>query len=234
MTTNTIIGLVASYVYAFGLIVVAETLHRVWNVSQDLTRKLVHVGAGMWVFGVLALFDRWQWGVLPFATFIIANYLFHRYRVFKAMDAEQSTLGTVYFALAITVLFSLLWRPQGPVDHAPIAVAGTMALTWGDALAALVGQRYGWHRYRFGRSTRSWEGSITLFIAAAIAILLTLVWLPGSALSPLSVAPGNALALAAALVAALAAALAEAVSPHGTDNLSVPFVATLAVWLIAG
>ncbi|MBS1965559.1 MAG: phosphatidate cytidylyltransferase [Chloroflexi bacterium SZAS-1] len=234
MTTNDILGLVASYVYAIGLIALAEVLRRTINLPQELTRKLVHVGAGMWVFGTLALFDHWQWGVLPFATFIVGNYLFYRYRVFSSMDSANGTPGTVYFALAITVLFGLLWRPQGPIDRAPVAVAGTMALTWGDALAALVGQRYGWHRYRFGRSTRSWEGSITLFIAAAIAILLTLVWLPGSALSPLSVAPGNALALAAALVAALAAALAEAVSPHGTDNLSVPFVATLAVWLIAG
>ena len=234
MTTNTIIGLVASYVYAFGLIVVAETLHRVWNISQDLTRKLVHVGAGMWVFGVLALFDRWQWGVLPFATFIIANYLFHRYRVFKAMDAEQSTLGTVYFALAITVLFSLLCRPQGPVDHASIAVAGTMALTWGDAAAALVGQNVGRHQYRVWGSQRSWEGSAALVVVAAVAIFATLTLLPGSWLSPHSPLVGSGTALLAAALGAGSAALVEALSPHGTDNLSVPFAAAAVVLLVVG
>src|SRR5215208_2442825 len=141
MTSSDMVGLVASYGYAIGLIGVAELLYRRLGVEQDLTRKLVHIGAGMWVFGVLALFDHWQWGVLPFATFIGGNYLFYRYRIFKAMDAGDSTPGTVYFALAVTVLFALLWRPEQPTDRGHVAAAGVMALTWGDALAALVGQR---------------------------------------------------------------------------------------------
>ena len=234
MTSNDVVGLVASYAYAIGLIGLAEILRRALGVSQDLTRKLVHIGAGMWVFGVLALFDTWQWGVLPFATFIAGNYFFYRYRVFGSMDSQNGTPGTVYFAFAITMLFALLWRPQGPIDRVPVAVAGAMALTWGDALAALIGLRYGWHRYRVGRSRRSWEGSAALFLAAALAIWLVLVLLPGSPLSPLAapVPPGRA--ALAAMFAALIAAVAEAMSPHGTDNLSVPFAAALVVFLVAG
>ncbi len=234
MTTNDVIGLAASYAYAIGLIALAEALRRLLSVPQELTRKLVHIGAGMWVFGVLALFDHWQWGVLPFATFIGGNYLFYRYRMFGSMDSENSTPGTVYFALAITLLFGLLWRPQGPLDRAPIAVAGAMAMTWGDALAALVGQRYGWHRYTVGRSTRSWEGSVAMFAATAVAIWLVLTRMPGSALSPLAATPGAGRALAATLLGAGTATAAEAISPHGTDNLSVPLVAAGVVLLVLG
>ncbi|MBK9942868.1 MAG: phosphatidate cytidylyltransferase [Kouleothrix sp.] len=226
MTSNDLIGLIASYAYAIGLIALAELLRRALRAPQELTRKLVHIGAGMWVFGVLALFDHWQWGVLPFASFIVGNYLFYRYRVFGSMDSDNGTPGTVYFALAITLLFALLWRPQGPLDHAPIAAAGAMALTWGDALAALVGRRYGWHRYRVGRTVRSWEGSAALVVAATISMFLVLTLLPGSALSPLATPIAPARALAVALVGASVAAGAEALSPHGTDNLSVPLVAT--------
>lgn len=234
MTTNDLIGLAASYAYAIGLIAIAELLRRMLDVPQELTRKLVHVGAGMWVFGVLALFDTWQLGILPFVTFIAGNYLFYRFRVFSSMDGKDSTPGTVYFAIAIALLFGLLWRPHGPVDRAPTAVAGAMALTWGDALAALVGRRYGWHRYRVGRSMRSWEGSAALVLAAGITMLLALTLLPGSALSPLSASPGMARALAAAGLGALAAAATEAVSPHGSDNLSVPLIAALVVFLVVG
>lgn len=226
MTSNDLIGLIASYAYAIGLIALAELLRRALRAPQELTRKLVHIGAGMWVFGVLALFDHWQWGVLPFASFIVGNYLFYRYRVFGSMDSDNGTPGTVYFALAITLLFALLWRPQGPLDRAPIAAAGAMALTWGDALAALVGRRYGWHRYRVGRTVRSWEGSAALVVAATISMFLVLTLLPGSALSPLATPIAPARALAVALVGASVAAGAEALSPHGTDNLSVPLVAT--------
>lgn len=226
MTSNDLIGLIASYAYAIGLIALAELLRRALRAPQELTRKLVHIGAGMWVFGVLALFDHWQWGVLPFASFIVGNYLFYRYRVFGSMDSDNGTPGTVYFALAITLLFALLWRPQGPLDRAPIAAAGAMALTWGDALAALVGRRYGWHRYRVGRTVRSWEGSAALVVAATLSMFLVLTLLPGSALSPLATPIAPARALAVALVGASVAAGAEALSPHGTDNLSVPLVAT--------
>src|SRR5258706_471514 len=46
MTTADIYGLLASYVYATGLILAAEGLRRWFAVPRELTRKLVHIGAG--------------------------------------------------------------------------------------------------------------------------------------------------------------------------------------------
>ena len=225
ITNSDFIGLAASYTYATALLVVGEALRRLFGLPPDLTRKLIHVGAGMWVFGVLMLFDHWESGILPFATFIGINYLFYRYRLFGAMDTDDSSPGTVYFAISVTLLFGLLWRPSGPVDRAPIAVAGVMAMTWGDALAALIGRRFGRHRYQVGGSERSWEGSAAMFIASAVAMFLVLLLLPGSPLSSLAASSSTGRSLLAALVGAAFATLAEAVSPHGTDNLSVPLVA---------
>jgi phytol kinase len=232
MNTTDLIGLAISYAYASGLLAVAELLRRRFGVGQELTRKFVHICAGMWVFGVMALFERWQTGVVPFASFIAVNYLLYRYRLVKAIDSERDSPGTVYFAAVIALLFGLLWRPQGPVDRAPLAAAAVMALTWGDALAALVGVRLGRHRYTVGRSVRSWEGSAVMFAVSALAIFLTLVLLPGSGLSPLAapLAPGRVLPVA--LLAAAAATLAEAVSPHGSDNLTVPLAAAGAIWAL--
>lgn len=225
MTAADWVGLIASYLYAGGLLAVGELVGRRWHYSQEITRKIVHVGAGMWVFGILALFDSWYIGVIPFASFIVINYALWRSKLLKAMDAPDSSPGTVYFALSITLLFLLLWRTGSPGDRGFIAAAGSMAMTWGDATAALVGRRFGRHRYTIGGSTRSYEGSAAMFGAAALAMLLTLLLLPGSPLAPLTppLAPGAA--LAAALTAALVATAAEAASPAGTDNLSVPLLA---------
>ncbi|HEY9781072.1 MAG TPA: diacylglycerol/polyprenol kinase family protein [Leptolyngbyaceae cyanobacterium] len=225
MSNSDYIGLVASYVYATTLLVVGEALRRLFGQKPEVTRKIIHIGAGMWVFGVLVLFDHWESGIVPFATFIFLNYLFYRYRIVGAMDTEDSSPGTVYFAVSVTLLFGLLWRPDGPVDRAPIAVAGVMAMTWGDALAALIGKRIGRHRYRVGQSERSIEGSAAMFFASAVAIFLVLLLLPGSSLCPYSEPIGAEWALLAAIVSAASATLAEAVSPHGTDNLFVPLVA---------
>ncbi len=228
MTSRDMVGLLASYGYAGGLLALGEALRRVAGVSGELTRKLIHIGAGMWVFGVLALFDTWQWGVVPFASFVPINYLIYRYRLLGAMDDVPESPGTAYFALSVTLLFALLWRPEGPADRAPVAAAGVMAMTWGDALAALVGRRWGRLRYRVIGGERSLEGSAAMFAASTVAILLTLVLLPGSRLAPFAPPVGAGGALAAALVGAAAATAAEAVSPRGTDNLSAPVIAAVA------
>ncbi|BAZ53886.1 phosphatidate cytidylyltransferase [Nostoc sp. NIES-4103] len=232
MTNNDFIGLAASYGYAIALLILGEGLRRLFGVKPELTRKVIHIGAGMWVFGVLLLFKHWQIGILPFATFIGLNYLFYRYRFIGAMDTEDSSPGTVYFAISVTLLFGLFWRPDGPVDNAPIAVAGVMTMTWGDALAALIGRRFGQHKYQVGNSVRSWEGSAAMLLVSTAVIFLVLLLLPGSSLSPLAQPITVGRVCLAAIVSATFATLAEAVSPHGTDNLSVPLVAAGVAWII--
>jgi phytol kinase len=232
MTTRDWIGLACSYVYASGLLVLAEVIRRWRGYPQDFTRKIVHIGAGMWVFGVLGLFDTWQIGVIPFATFIGINYLLWRTRLLESMDAADSSPGTVYFALSITLLFLAFWRTGTAADRGFIAAAGAMAMTWGDALAALVGKRFGRRRYQVGSSMRTYEGSATMFVASALAMFLTIMLVPGSPLGPLTPPLSAGVALAAALVAALVATLAEAVSPAGIDNLSVPLAAGAVVFAI--
>ncbi|MGC9038060.1 MAG: diacylglycerol/polyprenol kinase family protein [Roseiflexus sp.] len=233
MTTSEWIGLGISYAYAIGLLLFGEVLHRFAGLPADLTRKMIHIGAGMWVFGILALFDHWEIGIIPFATFIFVNFILYRYRIVRAMDREDSSPGTIYFALAITLIFAFLWRPQGPVDRGVAATAGVMAMTWGDALAALTGQRIGKRRYTIGQSTRTLEGSAMMFAASAIAMLLTMLFLPGSAWAPFAPVADPIRVVGAAFLGAAVATAVEAVSPHGTDNLSVP-VAAAAVAFLAG
>ncbi|PDV96930.1 diacylglycerol/polyprenol kinase family protein [Candidatus Chloroploca asiatica] len=232
MTTRDWIALGVSYVYAGGLLFLAEAVRRWRGYPQDFTRKIVHIGAGMWVFGVLALFDTWYIGIIPFATFIFINYILWRYKVLGAMDAEDSTPGTVYFALAITILFVAFWRTDSPSDRGYIAAAGTMAMTWGDSMASLLGRRFGRHKYTVLGSTRSFEGSAAMLVASTLAMFLTLLLVPGSALSPLSAPLGAGMALTAAFAGALVATVAEAVSPAGTDNLSVPLLAGAMIFLV--
>ncbi len=232
MTTQDWIGLGASYAYATGLLVLAELIRRWRGYPQDFTRKIVHIGAGMWVFGVLALFDTWYIGIIPFASFIAINYVLWRYKVLESMDAPDSSPGTVYFALSITLLFLVFWRTDSPNDRGYIAAAGTMAMTWGDSMAAIVGRRFGRHRYQVAGGSRSYEGSAAMLVAATIAMFLTLALVPGSALGPLTPPLNTGIALLAAFVGALAATIAEAFSPSGTDNLSVPLLAGTVVYAV--
>ena len=230
MTRGDIAGLILSYVYAFGLLVVVEAAGRRFEWAQHFTRKIIHIGAGMWVWGILYFFDHWYYGLIPFATFIVLNYVFYRRQTFQQMDTSESSPGTVYFAFSITALFGLLWRTGVKVaDHVPIAAAAVMAMTWGDALAHIIGRRFGRHTYTLFGHTRSWEGTAAMVLAGYAAMFLTLWLLPGSSLSPVL---GAGSAAIMSLFTALVAAVSEGVSPAGLDNLSVPLTAALSLCLL--
>lgn len=104
----------------------------------------------------------------------------------------------------------------------------------GDAAASLVGQRWGKHRYRVFGHARSWEGTATMGIASLLAVGTTLFAVPGSVLSPTSVAWPVWETVAIAACGTAVATAAEALSPAGTDNLSVPLLSGLAMYVVEG
>jgi len=138
----------------------------------------------------------------------------------------------VYFAISITVLFALLWRTDGSLDRAPIAAAAVMAMTLGDALASIVGTRWGEHSYTTFGHRRTWEGTKTMAIFSFLGIFVTLWLLPGSPLSPHSILLDIRAVLGLSLAGTVVATLAEALSPAGTDNLSVPLLSGLAMYIL--
>ncbi|MBN1486280.1 MAG: phosphatidate cytidylyltransferase [Anaerolineae bacterium] len=234
MSLRDSIGLGLSYIYAFGLLFTVESIGKRLKWPQDLTRKLVHIGAGMWIWGILVFFDHWYYGIIPFGTFILLNYAFYRMQTFKTMDTQESTPGTVYFAISITILFGLLWRTGGELDRVPIAAAAVMAMTLGDGLASIVGNRWGKHPYTFMNHTRSWEGTIAMAVFGFAGIYLTLWLLSGSTLSPNSVPLSAPQTFLPALLGTIVATTAEGLSPSGTDNLSVPLLTGLVLYLLIG
>jgi phytol kinase len=215
------IALIASFTYVFAMIGVAEGLRKWRGYSVEFTRKFIHIAVGMWAFGTVLLFERRAFAIIPPLAFVAINALSYWRGTFKAMETgEKGQLGTVYFPLSFAALIWVLW------GHPHLLVASLMPMTWGDALAAVLGRRIGQHRYTVGRSTRSLEGSAVMFLASWAATLVALVLLAPEPLGP-------AAAVGAAAATALAATAVEAVSPWGIDNLTVPAVSALMlVWLL--
>ena len=215
------LALIASFTYVFAMIGIAEGLRKWRGYSVEFTRKFIHIAVGMWAFGTVLLFEHRTFAIVPPLAFVAINALSYWQGTFKAMETgEKGQLGTVYFPLSFAALIWLLWgRPH-------LLVASLMPMTWGDALAAVLGRRIGQRRYTVGRSTRSLEGSVVMFLVSWAATLVALVLL---APEPLD----SAAAVGAAAATALGAAAVEAVSPWGIDNLTVPAVSALVlVWLL--
>lgn len=211
------LGLILSFALGLGMIGLAELGRKWWHLPRPFTRKAIHIAAGMWVFGIITIFEHWWAGIIPSAVFILLNYIFWRYRVFKAMDAPQEGWGTVAFAFSVTVLLAVFWSQGQP----QIAAAGLMPMVWGDAMAAVVGSSFGRHKYSFWGQVRSWEGSTAMFTFSLLATWLALLalGLPESSLTY-------------SLIVSSLATVVEAISPKGADNLTVPFLSCAVLYLL--
>jgi len=222
------LGLVASYLYVFAIIGVGEGLRRWRGCSTGFTRKLIHIGVGSWAFGTVLLFEHWYFAIIPPLSFVLLNYISYRGRIFKSVElGEKGNLGTVYFPISFAMIICLLWeRPN-------LLVASMMPMTWGDALAAILGRRYGRRKYSVLGVTRSVEGSLAMLLFSWLSVFLALLLLPP--LSP----PGRGgwggwqTSLLYALTVAVFITLVEAISPWHMDNLTVPLLSAVLLCLIA-
>ncbi|MGD2040864.1 MAG: phosphatidate cytidylyltransferase [Anaerolineae bacterium] len=213
-------ALIVSYAYVFSVIGVAELLRRLGKRPQEFTRKFIHIGVGMWVVGTVFLFETWYLALIPPISFIVINALSYWRGTFQAMEGgDRGNLGTVYFPLSFAVLIYCFWSQ--PV----LMVASLMPLTWGDAMAGLVGQRYGHYRYTIAGRSRSVEGSVAMLFWSWITTSLALFIMPYLLGKPLinwllALIYGGAIAVVCTLV--------EALTPWGLDNLTIP----AATWLL--
>lgn len=218
------LALAISYVYVFAAIFAGEGLGRWRNYSTDFTRKFIHIAVGMWSVGTVLLFEHWYFAIIPPITFVLINYISYRRETFKAMETgERGNLGTVYFPISFTLVIVLFWGTR-PDRYPGLIVASLMPMTWGDAMAAILGNRFGQYKYQLRGTTRSMEGSLTMFLFSWLSTFLALLCFP-----PL----GLLSSLLRAFLVALVAGLVEALSPWHIDNITVPLSSALILYLLS-
>lgn len=213
------LAILISFVYVFLILGLAEALRRALRLGVEFTRKVVHIGVGMWAFGTAALFSSAWAAIVPPAAFVLINYASYRLNLFRAMESDdKSNVGTIVFPLAF-IAMTLIFFDRSKA----LFVASLMPLTWGDSFAAIVGRRWGRHRYTVAGATRSWEGTLAMLALSFVSVALALLAFGWPADS----------ALLYAVLMAVVAALAEAVSPAGLDNLTIPAAGVL-LWALIG
>ncbi|MFZ5823822.1 MAG: DUF92 domain-containing protein [Bacillota bacterium] len=209
-------ALVWSYLYVGAIVVVGEGAHRL-GLSREIARKVIHVGVGLWIIGTVLLFESPYLAAIPPVTSAFMNWVIHRRRLLKSVEAAPENLGTVWFPVSFALLILLAWEQKAAV------VGGVLAMTFGDALASTVGIHFGRLRYlTLGGHVKSLEGSLAMFGATFVAVLGTLWFYAADRGLPW-------LAGLAALTAVLATC-GEALGVKGRDNLWVPLGAGLVLY----
>lgn len=201
------------------LLIASAELWRRWGTpAVESTRKLVHFGTGAVCLAFPVLFSSHLAVLAMAASFVGLMWGTRRLGVLPSIHAvDRSTEGGIYYPIAVWITFAIAQASQRMEFYA----AAILVLAIGDAVAALVGKRYGEHRFQVEEGRRSFEGSVVLFVAAFVILYATL---------NLASDFGRVEAILASLYVALLVTLVEGISLSGTDNLWIP-VATIAVLL---
>jgi phytol kinase len=110
--------------------------------------------------------------------------------------------------MSIGILTAWFWQSQQP----QYAVLGILVMSWGDGMAAVIGQNWGKHSYQLFGNQKTWEGSLTMGLVSFIVMSLILGFSLGNI--------GQNLVIS--LIVAFFATILETVSKFGIDNLTVP------------
>lgn len=216
---NNFWGIAVSIVFVLVVIGISEFLGKKQILSNEGTRKFVHIGVANWWFIAMYFFDNKFYAAIVPAIFVIVNYISYKQQIFKSMErnSEQNSLGTVYYAISLLIL-SLITFSEG--YSSTIGLVGIMVMGYGDGLAAVIGQAYGKHKYTVLGATKSMEGTLAMFLSSFIVTLLILHF--GSI--------PNVFLLA--FVIAIIATIIESLSFAGLDNLTVPLLTSLIYYLL--
>lgn len=200
------VGMVLAWLLLIGG--VSEGARRL-GCGPEITRKIVHIGAGhVILLAWWSMLPAWM-GVAAAVMFAGVALVSYKLPILPGINSVgRRSWGTFFYAVSIGVLMGWCW-PQG---YPYFGVVGILIMCWGDGLAALVGQRWGSHSYKVWGEQKSWEGSLTMAVASALVVLMVLGGLQGVTWSLAGTAVG----------VAIASTILEAVSKYGIDNLTVP------------
>jgi phytol kinase len=197
-------------------LVLVETLSRWAKMRPETSRKLAHVSAGVIAAGLPLFMSVESIAVLAAAFIPIMLLSRHFWLLPSIHSAERATLGEAYFPLGVLLAALLFTRPL-------FFAFGVLVMAVSDAVAGVVGARYGRHRYPVLGGHKTYEGSAGFFIVTVPIAAAALV-VGGAGIGEIVVV---ALGLAAVLT------LVESAIGWGLDNTVLPvtgaFLMSLAV-----
>jgi phytol kinase len=229
-----IILLAVCYAYVVAVIAVSGKMFKLFGFSNKTSRKFLHIMIGNLPF-IIPFFTLNSFPLnFPFfvaAPFILLTFLAtpyspshilgERLKGLTGITEKGHHLGLVYYAVSYTLL--ALFFASKPY----IMAAGVLPMAYGDASAAMIGEKYGKRQYHVF-TKKSLEGSAAMFIVSFLSIEASLLFF-----STLYSLPLVTLS-AAALVVALVATISEALSPLGFDNITVPLLGASVFLLFSG
>ena len=214
-----LLGVIIGFAFVFAMISIATVLQKFFKLTNDFSRKIIHITVGNWVFIAIIYFTEWYYAIIGPVAFVLINFLSYKLKIFQAMELEDKNPGTIYYPISLTICTFLTFSTK-PLMILPFL--GIMAMTWGDGMAAVIGRKFSIKQIRHGK-TIGGSGAFFLFTLLSSAVYLNFV---NSSFSFSTI-------MLISLSTAVVGLFLELFSPKNTDNLTVPLIIGVIVFLIS-
>jgi len=233
------------------LIRINDILRKKEAIPVYISRKVIHLfAAPLWLITWLLfssdMYSRYFATVVPIifmllflgiGTGMMKNEEFVR-TMSRSGEPRELLKGTLFYTIIMIISSILFWFV--PVDIAnvpqfaifvPTAILVFGPLAGGDGFADIIGRKWGKRKFKIF-AEKSLEGTIAMFLFSFLFsyFLLGIFWLVLNPVYPTAIDPINYLILI--LIISIIATIAEILSPSGFDNLVVPIVIIIVVYIM--
>jgi dolichol kinase len=185
-----------------GFIGAVELIKRKFSISSEITRRVVHIGAGLCTIIDFYYVPGWPFVILITTSIGIIGFSYLKNFFTSVHNVTRHTYGEIFLPFgSLSAYFISLNEPTA-------FLPALLIMTFADSLAGLTSD--------FLKQPRKiWRGSLVFFVVALVILLIT-----------------TRFELIFAIGIALAVTAVERYSPKGSDNLTVPAVTALLVVLL--
>lgn len=231
-----------AYLYVFAMVLIPVGLKKKDKITKFTARKMVHLFAGLVV--IIVPYFTWPYFAIIIAgSLTVVTYFSQKDSSVKALadlydaigeEAEEKSgylQGPFHYCLSITLLVTIFVIIAPDQMYFPIA--GILLMIIADTVASMVGKKIGTHEINLSwtGTTRTLEGSLAFFISAFLLCLFAFMFF--GLINPLNQRPLTleTVLLYSAITSAIATII-ELISPSTWDDLTVPIVTTLIIFLL--
>lgn len=210
-------GIILSYVY-IALVIVGGKLFE--KRGKEASRKFIHIMLGNWWIIAMIFFDNVIWAAFVPATFVIINYVSYKKNIIAVMERENNKeegLGTVYYAISLLILSIITF---GIIHNPLLGLIPVLVMAYGDGLAAVIGKLVKSKKIKIKDTQKSVAGSLTMFVITFIIISAYFIYM------------ANPIGVLYAAIISIIITVVEMISIKGLDNITVPILTFLLLYLI--
>ncbi len=197
---------------------VAELAYVKFSIKVEITRKFVHIGSGLlclsFPFYIVNI-----WLVLLLSiNFLVLLIISKKFNFLKSINnVDRKTYGSYLFPVTIFVMYSI----STALDNLDFYFLPLLIFAISDPMGALVGKKYPIKKYTVFNQQKSLGGALAFF-TSALLICFSYFY----CFSTIDI-----ITVILVLTISSLATITEGLSFKGTDNITVPLIVALIVYL---